>query len=122
MLIPNILTKTPIMSYWFSELITSLDEALTLKYRAAEAYQEPYSNTTFRGVRKSKDKASGLGAERRNCIHSLAYPGLYKGRVIGVLAMFNEMKLLSAEFEMLGVFCGHIWKQLSCFLMLVNSY
>jgi hypothetical protein len=29
------------------------------------------------------------------------------------VAMFSEMKLPSAEFEMLGVFCDHISKQLS---------
>jgi hypothetical protein len=38
---------------------------------------------------------------------------MYKGIVIGVLAMFSEKKLSSAEFEMLGVFCDHISKQLS---------
>jgi transcriptional regulator with GAF, ATPase, and Fis domain len=51
---------------------------------------------------------------RREKLQSFAgYPLLYKGRVIGVLAMFSEKKLSSAEFEMLGVFCGHISKQLS---------
>jgi DNA-binding Lrp family transcriptional regulator len=51
---------------------------------------------------------------RREKLQSFAgYPLLYKGRVIGVLAMFSEKKLSSAEFEMLGVFCDHISKQLS---------
>jgi DNA-binding Lrp family transcriptional regulator len=51
---------------------------------------------------------------RREKLQSFAgYPVLYKGRVIGVLAMFSEKKLSSAEFEMLGVFCDHISKQLS---------
>jgi DNA-binding Lrp family transcriptional regulator len=41
------------------------------------------------------------------------YPLLHKGRVIGVLAMFSGKKLSPAEFEMLGLFCDHISKELS---------
>jgi hypothetical protein len=41
------------------------------------------------------------------------YPLLYKGQIIGVLAMFSERKLTSVQFEMLGVFCNHISKELS---------
>ena len=41
------------------------------------------------------------------------YPLLYKGQIIGVLAMFSEMKLTPVQFEMLGVFCNHISKELS---------
>jgi DNA-binding Lrp family transcriptional regulator len=51
---------------------------------------------------------------RREKLQSFAgYPILHKGGVIGVLAMFSEKKLSSGEFEMLGVFCDHISKQLS---------
>jgi len=51
---------------------------------------------------------------RREKLQSFAgYPVLHKGRVIGVLAMFSKKKLSSAEFEMLGLFCDHISKQLS---------
>ncbi len=53
---------------------------------------------------------------KRDKLQSFAgYPVVYKGRVIGVLAMFSEKKLSSAEFEMLGIFCDHISKQLSMF-------
>jgi DNA-binding Lrp family transcriptional regulator len=41
------------------------------------------------------------------------YPLLYKGQIIGVLAMFSERKLSLMQFEMLGVFCTHISKELS---------
>jgi DNA-binding Lrp family transcriptional regulator len=52
-------------------------------------------------------------AKREN-IHSFAgYPLFHKSQVIGVLAMFSEKKLTSAQFEVLGVFCDHISKELS---------
>jgi len=51
---------------------------------------------------------------RREKMQSFAgYPLLFRGQIIGVLAMFSEKKLQSAEFEMLGIFCDHISKELS---------
>jgi DNA-binding Lrp family transcriptional regulator len=41
------------------------------------------------------------------------YPLMHKGKIIGVLAMFSEKKLSPAEFEILGLFCDHISKELS---------
>lgn len=53
---------------------------------------------------------------RREKLQSFAgYPVIYRGEAIGVLAMFSEKRLSSAEFEMLGIFCDHISKQLSMF-------
>jgi DNA-binding Lrp family transcriptional regulator len=54
------------------------------------------------------------GWARKEKIQSFAgYPLLHKGKAIGVLAMFSEKRLSPAEFEMLGVFCDHISKELS---------
>ena len=53
---------------------------------------------------------------KREKLQSFAgYPLIYRGAVIGVLAMFSKKRLSSAEFEMLGIFCDHISKQLSMF-------
>jgi len=41
------------------------------------------------------------------------YPLAHKGKIIGVVAMFSEKKLSPAEFELLGVFCDYISKELS---------
>ena len=41
------------------------------------------------------------------------YPLIYKGEAIGVLAMFSEKKLSPADFEILGIFCDHLSKELS---------
>ena len=38
---------------------------------------------------------------------------LYKGQIIGVVGMFSEKKLSPAQFEMLGIFCDHISKEIS---------
>jgi DNA-binding Lrp family transcriptional regulator len=43
------------------------------------------------------------------------YPLIYKGEAIGVLAMFSEKKLSPADFEVLGIFCDHLSKELSGF-------
>jgi DNA-binding Lrp family transcriptional regulator len=51
---------------------------------------------------------------RREKIQSFAgYPLLHKRKIIGVLAIFSEKKLSPAEFEVLGLFCDHISKELS---------
>jgi DNA-binding Lrp family transcriptional regulator len=41
------------------------------------------------------------------------YPIIYKGEAIGVLAMFSEKRLSPADFEILGVFCDHLSKQIT---------
>jgi DNA-binding Lrp family transcriptional regulator len=41
------------------------------------------------------------------------YPLIYKGEAIGVLAMFSEKRLSPADFEILGVFCDHLSKELA---------
>jgi DNA-binding Lrp family transcriptional regulator len=46
------------------------------------------------------------------------YPLMYKGEVIGVLAMFSEKKLSPADFEILGVFCDYLSKE---FIAIFNA-
>jgi DNA-binding Lrp family transcriptional regulator len=41
------------------------------------------------------------------------YPLMHKGMIIGVLAIFSENKLSAAEFEILGLFCDHVSRELS---------
>jgi hypothetical protein len=41
------------------------------------------------------------------------YPLLSKGQAIGVLGMFSEKKLSPADFEILGVFCDQVSKELA---------
>jgi GAF domain-containing protein len=43
------------------------------------------------------------------------YPLVSKGQSIGVLGMFSEKKLSPADFEILGVFCGQVSKELTSF-------
>jgi GAF domain-containing protein len=43
------------------------------------------------------------------------YPLLSKGLAIGVLGMFSEKKLSPADFEILGVFCDQVSKELASF-------
>ena len=51
---------------------------------------------------------------KREKLQSFAgYPLLHKGQIIGVVGMFSEKKLSAAQFEMLGIFCGHISKEIS---------
>jgi hypothetical protein len=38
---------------------------------------------------------------------------LFKGEAIGVLGMFSEKKLSPADFEVLGIFCDRLSKELS---------
>lgn len=52
-------------------------------------------------------------AKRENIQSFAGYPLIHKSQVIGVVAMFSEKKLTSAQFEVLGVFCDHISKELS---------
>jgi hypothetical protein len=41
------------------------------------------------------------------------YPLTYEGKVVGVMAMFSEKQLLPADFELLGIFCDKVSKELS---------
>ncbi len=41
------------------------------------------------------------------------YPLLHEGQIVGVVGMFSEKKLLAAQFEMLGIFCDNISKEIS---------
>jgi len=43
------------------------------------------------------------------------YPLISKGQSIGVLGMFSEKKLSPADFEILGVFCDQVSKELTSF-------
>ena len=53
---------------------------------------------------------------RKEKLKSFAgYPLIYKGDVIGVLAMFSENKLDLADFEILGIFSNEISKDLTSF-------
>jgi hypothetical protein len=38
---------------------------------------------------------------------------LKRFKIIGVVEMFSEKKLSPAQFEMLGIFCDHISKEIS---------
>jgi hypothetical protein len=41
------------------------------------------------------------------------YPLVYKGEAIAVLGMFSEKKLTPFDFEIVGVFCDQLAKELS---------
>ncbi|HEX2169931.1 MAG TPA: hypothetical protein VHF65_06505 [Nitrososphaera sp.] len=40
------------------------------------------------------------------------YPLTYESKMIGVMAMFSEQQLLPADFELLGIFCDNVFKEL----------
>ena len=44
-----------------------------------------------------------------------AYPLLYKGDAVAVLAMFSKRKLSHLDFEILGIFCDQLSKELAGF-------
>jgi DNA-binding Lrp family transcriptional regulator len=51
---------------------------------------------------------------KREKLRSFAgYPLLHKGQIIGVVGMFSEKKLSPVQFEMLGIFCDHISKEIT---------
>lgn len=54
-------------------------------------------------------------AKQENLKSFAGYPLIYKDEAIGVLAMFSEKKLLPADFELLGIFCNQISKELAVF-------
>jgi GAF domain-containing protein len=52
--------------------------------------------------------------EKKEKLRSFAgYPLTYESKVIGVMAMFSEQQLLPADFELLGIFCDNVFKELS---------
>ena len=54
-------------------------------------------------------------AKKENLKSFAGYPLIYNGESVGVLAMFSEKKLRPSDFELLGIFCDHISKELSVF-------
>ena len=44
-----------------------------------------------------------------------AYPLIYKGKSVAVLAMFSKKKLSHVDFEILGIFCDQLSKELAGF-------
>ena len=44
------------------------------------------------------------------------YPLTYNGEPMGVLALFSEKRLKPIEFELIGIFCENVSKELSNFL------
>ena len=54
-------------------------------------------------------------AKKENLKSFAGYLLIYNGESVGVLAMFSEKKLRPSDFELLGIFCDHISKELSVF-------
>jgi DNA-binding Lrp family transcriptional regulator len=52
-------------------------------------------------------------AKKENLRSFAGYPIMYKDKSIGVLAIFSERYLTPADFELLGIFCDQISKELS---------
>jgi DNA-binding Lrp family transcriptional regulator len=52
-------------------------------------------------------------AKKENLISFAGYPLIYKGESVGVLGMFSEKKLRPADFEILGIFCDQLSKELA---------
>jgi DNA-binding Lrp family transcriptional regulator len=52
-------------------------------------------------------------AKRENLQSFAGYPLSHKGQIIGVVGMFSEKKLSPVQFEMLGIFCDHISKEIT---------
>lgn len=52
-------------------------------------------------------------AKKENLRSFAGYPIMYKEKSIGVLAIFSERYLTPADFELLGIFCDQISKELS---------
>ena len=52
-------------------------------------------------------------AKKENLKSFAGYPLIYKGESIGVLGMFSEKRLHPADFEILGIFCDQLSKELA---------
>jgi DNA-binding Lrp family transcriptional regulator len=52
-------------------------------------------------------------AKREKLRSYAGYPLIYKGEAIAVLGMFSEKKLSPADFEIVGIFCNQLAKELS---------
>lgn len=54
-------------------------------------------------------------AKKENLKSFVGYPLMYNSDAIGVLDMFSEKKLNLLDFEILGIFCNQISKELKSF-------
>jgi DNA-binding Lrp family transcriptional regulator len=54
-------------------------------------------------------------AKKENLKSFAGYPLIYNRNAIGVLGMFSEKKLNLADFELLGIFCNQISRELKSF-------
>ena len=54
-------------------------------------------------------------AKKENLKSFAGYPLICNGESVGVLAMFSEKRLRPSDFEIVGIFCDHISKELSVF-------
>ncbi|MGD1834825.1 MAG: GAF domain-containing protein [Nitrososphaeraceae archaeon] len=59
-------------------------------------------------------------AKRENLKSFAAYPLIYKGKSVAVLAMFSKKKITHVEFEVLGIFCNHLSEELASFFEAKN--
>jgi DNA-binding Lrp family transcriptional regulator len=55
-------------------------------------------------------------AKQENLKSFAGYPLTYNGEPMGVLALFSEKRLKPIEFELIGIFCENVSKELSNFL------
>jgi DNA-binding Lrp family transcriptional regulator len=54
-------------------------------------------------------------AKKENLKSFAGYPLICNGEAVGVLAMFSEKTLRPSDFELVGMFCDHLSKELSVF-------
>ena len=54
-------------------------------------------------------------AKRENLKSYASYPLIYNGKSVAVLAIFSKKKLSYVDFEMLGIFCDQLSKELAGF-------
>ena len=54
-------------------------------------------------------------AKRENLKSYASYPLIYNGKSVAVLAIFSKKKLTYVEFEILGIFCDQLSKELTGF-------
>jgi transcriptional regulator with GAF, ATPase, and Fis domain len=54
-------------------------------------------------------------AKRENLKSYASYPLIYNGKSVAVLAIFSKKKLTYVEFEILGIFCDQLSKELAGF-------
>ena len=54
-------------------------------------------------------------AKRENLKSYASYPLIYNGKSVAVLAIFSKKKLSYVDFEILGIFCDQLSKELAGF-------